>query len=205
MIKLGYKGKLSEDIINANKTYDFVGSNIIMFIMDILLSLGMLILGFKFNREDINNYLVSVITFGTVFSITLFKAFTQNRKVQIEKNKSILKLSKFSKYLRKNKIDISERDLVNAIISKDKVVNYDGKVLDNVVSYQINSKDKKRLLVEMRDILAQNIYSFKVRANLVETEEKINISEDLILYLVEDYELSKGENSKKKALISKKF
>lgn len=205
MIKLGYKGKLSEDIINANKTYDFVGSNIIMFIMDILLSLGMLILGFKFNREDINNYLVSVITFGTVFSIILFKAFTQNRKVQIEKNKSILKLSKFSKYLRKNKIDISERDLVNAIISNDKVVNYDGKVLDNVVSYQINSKDKKRLLVEMRDILAQNIYSFKVRANLVETEEKINISEDLSLYLVEDYELSKGENSKKKALISKKF
>lgn len=205
MIKLGYKGKLSEDIINANKTYDFVGSNIIMFIMDILLSLGMLILGFKFNGEDINNYLVSIITFGTVFSITLFKAFTQNRKVQIEKNKSILKLSKFSKYLRKNKIDISEKDLVNAIISNDKVVNYDGKVLENVVSYQINSKDKKRLLVEMRDILAQNIYSFKVRANLVETEEKINISEDLSLYLVEDYELSKGENSKKKALISKKF
>ena len=197
MRKVNYKGKLSKDIEEVNEKYSFISSNKSMLILDVILGLFTVILGYKINKEYIDALVLGLKTFGVCFGLTLVKGLAESRKAYIARNKSQGRLHMFSKYLKANKINISENDLKSATVSSNLIIDHNKNVLGQAVSYQISSSDKKRMLIEMKESIAESISNFRVRASLLERKEFVDIQDgDVNLYLVESYELSRESSAR---------
>lgn len=204
MVKLNYKGNLNEDIIDANREYSFFNSNKYMILLDLLLSLGMLVIGFNLNMEDVNAYFMSIKTFAICSVITLLKGFREKSIVNKKRRNAQARIDRFSERLSSN-IKISSNDIKSAVVSEGVIVNSSSEILDNVMSYQINIDNKKRMLVEMKNELAQELAKFKLRGYLIlscKVEEE-ECDSEYGLYLTEEIELPVSKNNVKSLVIKK--